>query len=122
MEPAAALGERGPGGLRCSIRPPEPEVALMWRAIDAVSAPKRLGSLIHIPQTLPAILLVIVAAVGGAIVALIALAAIAPAWVIGAAAATAFALVLLIMGAWNRRSIKNSPPSLAPRFPSPHGG
>src|SRR5438874_6385495 len=96
--------------------------ALQTLGIDAVSAPKRLGSLIHIPQTLPAILLVIVAAVGGAIVALIALAAIAPTWVIGAAAATAFVLVLLIMGAWNRRSIKNSPPSLAPRFPSPHGG
>jgi hypothetical protein len=78
--------------------------------------------LIHIPQTLPAILTVIVAAVGGAIAALIALATFAPAWVIGTAAAAAFVLVLAVMGAWNRRSIKNSPASLAPRFPSPHGG
>ena len=93
--------------------------ALQTLGIDAVSAPKRLGSVIHIPQTLPAILGVIVAAVGGAIVALIALATVAPAWVIGVTAAAAFVLVLLVMGAWNRRSIKNSPPSLQPRFPSP---
>ena len=38
---------------------------------------------------------------------------------IGLLAAAAFVLFLLVMGAWNRRSIKNSPPSLAPRFPSP---
>ena len=93
--------------------------ALQTLGIDAVSAPKRLGSVIHIPQTLPAILGVIVAAVGGAIVALISLATVAPAWVIGVTAAAAFVLVLLVMGAWNRRSIKNSPPSLQPRFPSP---
>src|SRR5712691_13134401 len=36
--------------------------ALQTLGIDAVSAPKRLGSIIHIPQTLPAILGVIVAA------------------------------------------------------------
>ena len=96
--------------------------ALQTLGIDDVSAPKRLGSWIHIPQTLPAILTVIVAAVGGAIGALIALATVAPALIIGLVAAAAFVLILVVMGAWNRRSIKRSPPSLAPRFPSPRGG
>src|SRR5205814_4651439 len=93
--------------------------ALQTLGIDDVRAPRRLGSLIHIPQTLPAILTVIVAAVGGAIAALIALATVAPALAIGLVASAAFLLILFVMGAWNRRSIKNSPPSLAPRFPSP---
>src|SRR3989475_4240827 len=93
--------------------------ALQTLGIDSVSAPKRLGSWIHIPQTLPAILSVIVAAVGGAIVALIALAIAIPPLAIGVAAAATFVLILFVMGAWNRRSIKNSPPSLQPRFPSP---
>ena len=93
--------------------------ALQTLGIDDVSAPKRLGSVIHIPQTLPAILTVIVAALGGAIAALVALAIVLPGLTIGLAAAAAFILILLVMGAWNRRSIKRSPPSLAPRFPSP---
>jgi hypothetical protein len=95
--------------------------ALQTLGIDDVSAPKRLGSVIHIPQTLPAILTVIVAALGGAIAALVALTIVLPGLTIGLAAAAAFILVLLVMGAWNRRSIKRSPPSLAPRFPSPRG-
>src|SRR5207302_7825603 len=93
--------------------------ALQTLGIDDVTAPKRLGSLIHIPQTLPAILTVIVAAVGGAIAALIALAMVAPALAIGLAAAAAFVVVLLVMGAWNRRSIRSGTPTLQPRFPSP---
>jgi hypothetical protein len=87
--------------------------ALQTPGIDAVSAPKRLGSVIHIPQTLPAILGVIVAAVGGAIVALIALASGIPPLAIGLVAAAAFVLILVLMGTWNRRGIKNSEPSLA---------
>src|SRR5438132_1720796 len=86
--------------------------ALQTLGIDAVSAPKRLGSVVHIPQTLPAILGVIVAAVGGAIVALIALATVAPAWEIGLTDAAAFLLVFLVMGPWNRLLIKESPRSL----------
>src|SRR2546423_9203201 len=57
--------------------------ALQTLGIDAVSAPKRLGSLIHIPQTLPAILLVIVAAGCGASLGPVPLAGRAPAWVVG---------------------------------------
>src|SRR6266571_4265162 len=60
-------------------------------------------------------------AVSGAIVALVALAIAAPPLAIGIVAAAAFVLVLVVMGAWNRRSIRSSPPSLAPRFPSPRG-
>src|SRR5207248_9537614 len=71
--------------------------ALQTLGIDAVSAPKRLGSVVHIPQTLPAILGVIVAAVGGAIVALIALAISIPPLAIGLLAAAAFVLFLLVM-------------------------
>ncbi len=93
--------------------------ALQTLGIDDVRAPRRLGSVFHIPQTLPAILTVIVAAVGGAIAALVALAFAIPPLAIGIAAGAIFVLVLLVMGAWNRRSIKNAPPSLAPRFPAP---
>ena len=57
--------------------------------------------------------------VGGAIGALIALATVAPALIIGLVAAAVFVLILVVIGAWNRRSIKRSPPSLHPRFPSP---
>ena len=96
--------------------------ALQTLGIDDVTAPKRLGSVIHIPQTLPAILGVIVAAIGGAIAALIALAVAIPPLAIGVVAAVVFILILLVMGAWNRRSIKNSPPSLQPRFPSSRSG
>jgi hypothetical protein len=92
--------------------------ALKTLGIDDVNAPRKVGSLIHIPQTLPAILTVIVAAVGGAIAALVALAMVAPGVAIAAAGAAAFAVILLAMGAWNRRSIKNSPASFEPRFPS----
>jgi len=95
--------------------------ALQTLGIDDVSAPRRLGSWVHIPQTLPAILTVIVAAIGGAIAALVALAFAIPPAAIGLAAAATFVLVFVVMAAWNRRSIKHSPPSLQPRFPSPRG-
>src|SRR2546430_1323617 len=78
--------------------------ALQTLGIDDVSAPKRLGSWIHIPQTLPAILTVIVAAVGGGIRALIALAAVASALIIGLVAAAVFVLIPGGMGCWERRT------------------
>jgi hypothetical protein len=64
-------------------------------------------------------LTVIVAAVAGAIGALGALALAIPPLAIGLAAAAVFVLALVLMGIWNRRSIKRLPPSLEPRFPSP---
>jgi membrane protein implicated in regulation of membrane protease activity len=62
---------------------------------------------------------VIVAAVGGAIGALVALAfAIAPVGVVAAGAVT-FAVAVVLMGLLGRRSVRRLDPSLAPRFPSP---
>jgi hypothetical protein len=77
------------------------------------------GSVLHLIQTLPGMLTVIVAAVAGAIGALAALAiAVPPLWVV-LVAAGAFVLVVVLMGDWNRRSVSRVTPSLEPRFPSP---
>jgi len=92
--------------------------ALQTLGID-VTAGRRLGSIFHVPQTLPGMLTVIVAAVAGAIGALGALAIAIPPLAIGLAAAAIFLLALVLLGIWNRRSIKRLPPSLEPRFPSP---
>lgn len=79
-----------------------------------------LGSVLHLVQTLPGMLTVIVAAVAGAISALAALAmSLAPVGVVLVAAA-GFVLVVLLLGAWNRQSVKGGhAPSLEPRFPTP---
>ncbi len=92
--------------------------ALQTLGID-ITAGRRLGSIFHVPQTLPGMLTVIVAAVAGAIGALGALALAIPPLAIGLAAAVVFVLALVLMGIWNRRSIRRLPPSLEPRFPSP---
>jgi hypothetical protein len=92
--------------------------ALQTLGID-ITAGRRLGSIFHVPQTLPGMVTVIVAALAGAIGALAALAiGIAP-LAIGLVAAVVFLVALVVMGIWNRRWIKRSPPSLEPRFPSP---
>lgn len=95
--------------------------ALQTLGID-VTAGRRLGSIFHVPQTLPGMLTVIVAAVAAAIGALTGLAIGIPPLAIGLAAATLFVVALVVMGIWNRWSIKRSPPSLEPRFPSPRAG
>ena len=92
--------------------------ALQTLGVD-LTAGRRLGSVFHAPQTLPGMLTAIVAAVGGAIGALVALALAIPAPVVGLVAAAAFLIALVWMGIWGRRSIKRFPPSLEPRFPSP---
>ncbi|HEY8830000.1 MAG TPA: hypothetical protein VIM83_05320 [Candidatus Limnocylindria bacterium] len=70
-------------------------------------------------QTLPGMLSVIVAAVAGAIGALVALAfAVAPVGVV-VAGGVAFAVAVLLMGLLSRRSVRRLDPSLGPRFPSP---
>ena len=84
-----------------------------------VTAGRRLGSALHVFQTLPGMLAVIVAAVAGAIGALVSLAFGAPRLVAVLAAAAVFVLAVLLMGAWSRRSFGREDPSLAPRFPSP---
>jgi hypothetical protein len=92
--------------------------ALQTLGIDP-TAGGRLGSTLHVFQTLPGMLSVIVAAVAAAIGALVASAlAIPPLGVVLAAAAT-FVIAVVVMGIWGRRSFGRHDPTLAPRFPSP---
>ena len=92
--------------------------ALQTLGIDPTSS-GRLGSVFHVPQTLPGMLTVIVAAVTGAMGALAGLAFALPPVPVGLVGAATFLLALALMGIWGRRAIKSSPPSLEPRFPSP---
>jgi hypothetical protein len=94
--------------------------ALRTLGIDTTAGP-RLGSVFHGFQTLPGMLSVIVAAVAGAIGALVALAIpLSPLGVLLTGAA-AFVLAVVLMGIWGRRSFKRFGPSLEARFPSPKG-
>jgi hypothetical protein len=93
--------------------------ALQTLGIDDVTAGRGLGSVFHLLQTLPGMLTVIVAAVGGAIGALVALVVNAPPLGMVAAAGAAFVLVLGSMRAWARKGMARGTPSLEPRFPSP---
>lgn len=100
--------------------------ALQTLGIDLTSGGRMgsvpgVGSVLHLIQTLPGMLTVIVAAVAGAIGALAALAVSIPPVGVVLVAAAAFLLDLVLMGAWNRRSVKALTPSLEPRFPSPPG-
>jgi hypothetical protein len=92
--------------------------ALQTLGID-VTAARGLGSALHVFQTLPGMLSVIVAAVAGAIGALAALAFASPPPGVILAGAAAFGLAVVLMGVWGRRSVKRRDPSLEPRFPSP---
>ena len=92
--------------------------ALQTLGID-VTASRRVGSALHVLQTLPGMLSVIVAAVAGAIAALAAIAFAAPPLGVTLACAVAFVLAVIVLGMWGRRSVRRSDPSLEPRFPSP---
>jgi hypothetical protein len=92
--------------------------ALRTLGID-VTASRGLGSALHVFQTLPGMLSVIVAAVAGAIGALVATALGLSPLVVVLAAAAAFVLAVLWMGIWGRRSFGRDDPTLGPRFPSP---
>ena len=92
--------------------------ALRTLGID-VRAGRRLGSVLHVFQTLPGMLSVIVAAVAGAIGALVASAFGSPTVGEVLAAAGAFVVAVLLMGIWSRRSFRRDDPTLAPSFPSP---
>jgi hypothetical protein len=92
--------------------------ALQTLGIDDTTAGHRLGSMVHLLQTLPGMLTVIVAAVGGAIGALVALLiGLQPVGLV-VAAAVGFVFVLAAMQRWGRRAVTGLPPSLEPRFPS----
>jgi hypothetical protein len=93
--------------------------ALQTLGIDDVETRRGVGSSLHLIQTLPGMLTVIVAAVAGVIGALAALAIALPPVGIAAAAAVVFVLVVVLMGRWGKQSIGQPAPSLVPRFPSP---
>jgi len=87
--------------------------------IDYLPEGRRPGSIFHLPQPLPGMLTVVVAAVAAAIGALAALALGVPPLGMVLAAAAGFVLVMVLMGIWSRRSVRRLTPSLQPRFPSP---
>jgi hypothetical protein len=92
--------------------------ALQTLGID-LTASRRLGSSLHVFQTLPGMLSVIVAAVAAAIGALAALASGSPPFGVVLAAAAVFVVAVVWLGLWGRRSFGRSDRSLEPKFPSP---
>jgi hypothetical protein len=84
-----------------------------------VTASRGVGSVLHVFQTLPGMLSVIVAAVAGAMGALIAVAVGLPSVGVVLVAAAAFAVAVAWMGIWARRSFRHSDSNLDPNFPSP---
>ncbi len=92
--------------------------ALRTLGVD-IRAGRGLGSTLHVLQTLPGMLSVIVAAVAGAIGALAAVALAATALGVVLTAAAAFILAVVLMSIWGRMSFGGDDPSLEPRFPSP---
>jgi hypothetical protein len=93
--------------------------ALQTLGIDDVTAGASVGSVFHLPQTLPGMLGVIVAAVAAAIGALGALALGLPAPGVGLAAIGGFVLIEVLIWFWSRRAYTRVSPTLQPRFPSP---
>ncbi len=94
--------------------------ALQTLGIDR-GATGKVGSALHVFQTLPGMLSVIVAAVAGAIGSLVTYAfAIQAAGVIAAGGA-AFIVTVVLMRIWGKRAYTRMDPALAPRFPSPKG-
>jgi hypothetical protein len=93
--------------------------ALQTLGIDRPVSRGALASVFHLPQTLPGMLGVIVAAVAAAIAALAVRAVAGPAPAMGLAGALGFVLVLAWMVIWNRRSFGGPAPSLEPNFPTP---
>jgi hypothetical protein len=93
--------------------------ALRTLGID-ITAARGVGSALHVFQTLPGMLSVIVAAIVAAIGALVALASGLPSLGVVLAAAGTFVVAVVLMGLWGSRSFGGRrDPSLEPRFPSP---
>jgi len=80
------------------------------------------GSILHLVQTLPGMVAIVVACVAAAIGALGGLALHGSLFVVMLAATTGFVLVIALMGIWARQAVRHGPPILEPRFPSPHVG
>ena len=95
--------------------------ALRTLGIDIIAA-HGVGSALHVFQTLPGMLSVIVAAIVGAIGALVAVATGLSSLVVVLAATVSFGVAVLLMWLWGSRSFGGRrDPSLEPRFPSPKG-
>ena len=92
--------------------------ALRTLGID-MTASRGVGSSLHVLQTLPGMLSVIVATVAGAIGALAARAVGIPPLGVVLLAAAGFVLAMVLMGIWGQRSFGRDDASLVPRFPSP---
>jgi hypothetical protein len=92
--------------------------ALRTLGID-VTTSRGVGSVLHVFQTLPGMLSVIVAAVAGAMGALVAVAVGLPSVAVVLVAAAAFVVAAAWMGIWARRSFRHRYPTLEPHFPSP---
>ena len=92
--------------------------ALQTLGIDPVGA-DRLGSMFHGLQTLPGMLSLIVASVGGAIGGLVAAGFGAAPVVVLLCGLAAFVLAALGMVVWLSRSVRQLSPGLEARFPSP---
>jgi hypothetical protein len=93
--------------------------ALRTLGID-ITAARGVGSLLHVFQTLPGMLSVIVAASVGAIGALVGVATGLPSLGVVLAAAAGFVVAVVVMGLWGSRSFGGrTDPSLEPHFPSP---
>jgi hypothetical protein len=92
--------------------------ALRTLGIDPAGGQK-LGSVFHGLQTLPGMLSVIVSVVAGFIAALAARGFALPSYGVGVSGAAGFAVAMVLMGNWGRRSVRTFSPSLEARFPTP---
>lgn len=92
--------------------------ALQTLGIDATGA-DRLGSMFHGLQTLPGMLSIIVAAVGGAIGGLIAAGFGGPVWLVVLSGIASFILAAVLMVIWGSRAVRTLSPGLQARFPTP---
>jgi hypothetical protein len=86
--------------------------------VDAFGA-SRMGSLFHSLVTLPGMLGVIVASVGGAIGGLIAAGFGAPPLLVLLMGVIFFLVAIAVVALWGRSSVRKPSPTLKPRFPSP---
>src|SRR5947208_4642880 len=92
--------------------------ALQTLGLEAASAPS-LGTVFHGFVTLPGMISVIVASVGGAIAGLAAIGFGAPTYAVVLVGAAAFAVALFLMFQAGRRSFRGFGPSAEAHFPTP---
>jgi hypothetical protein len=79
----------------------------------------RVGSFVHLANTLPGMLTVIVAAVAATVVALVGVGIGLPSLVTILITGAGFLVALVLITLVERRSVRGVPVTLEPRFPSP---